>query len=477
MRIVLDVSTSFAWGRPPVGIVRTEQKFATFLLDQAHVDVAFSRFDREARCYREVPASVVRRLISSSVSQLLPAEPGECGADAAAPAAESAADRRLRVATVSAVRRGIAALPGGSQSDATLVVQSAVGLVKGLYWLSLRFGRAVLRRPPRGRGTPIEVEKRGGDGADAMLLGPDDVYVSMGLDWEYNDLETLARLRRRLGFRTVLYCYDVIPVRFPHLMSFDARQTFAKYFVDLAHVADHVIAISDATRDDYREVLVEVGAPIPEISVIRLGTDLATGTRKDAPHPDLADRPFVLCVGTIEARKNHELLYHVWDRLVARHGERTPILVLVGMVGWGIQDLLSRIQLNPRLAGKILILQNVADASLIWLYEHCLFTVFPSFVEGWGLPVVESLALGTPCVASNARAVVEATQGLVPTLDPLDFAAWLDHIDRWSFDPQALRAAGDRVRAYRPPSWREHGGAMLDVIRQLSGTEPCASSI
>jgi glycosyltransferase involved in cell wall biosynthesis len=224
-------------------------------------------------------------------------------------------------------------------------------------------------------------------------------------------------------------------------------------------------------------VLVEVGAPIPEISVIRLGTDLATGTRKDAPHPDLADRPFVLCVGTIEARKNHELLYHVWDRLVARHGERTPILVLVGMVGWGIQDLLSRIQLNPRLAGKILILQNVADASLIWLYEHCLFTVFPSFVEGWGLPVVESLALGTPCVASNARAVVEATQGLVPTLDPLDFAAWLDHIDRWSFDPQALRAAGDRVRAYRPPSWREHGGAMLDVIRQLSGTEPCASSI
>src|SRR6185503_7370688 len=183
MRIVLDVSTSFAWGRPPVGIVRTEQKFATFLLDQAHVDVAFSRFDREARCYREVPASVVRRLISSSVSQLSPAEPEECGADAAAlvaPAAGSGVDRRVRVATVSAVRRGIAALPGGSQSDATLVVQSAVGLVKGLYWLSLRFGRAVLRRPPRGRGTPIEVEERGGDGVDAMLLGPDDVYVSMG---------------------------------------------------------------------------------------------------------------------------------------------------------------------------------------------------------------------------------------------------------------------------------------------------------
>jgi hypothetical protein len=80
-------------------------------------------------------------------------------------------------------------------------------------------------------------------------------------------------------------------------------------------------------------------------------------------------------------------------------------------------------------------------------------------------------------VASNARAVVEATQGLVPTLDPLDFAGWLDHVERWSFDPQALRAAIERVRAYRPPSWRDHGAAMLDVVRQLSRAEPCASSI
>jgi glycosyltransferase involved in cell wall biosynthesis len=312
-----------------------------------------------------------------------------------------------------------------------------------------------------------------------MSFAADDVYVSMGLDWEYNDLETLARLRRRLGFRTILYCYDVIPVRFPHLMSFDARHTFARYFVDVAHVADRVVAISDATREAYHEVLVEVGAPIPAISVIHLGTDLVTGMRgpKESPLPELAERPFVLCVGTIEARKNHDLLYHVWDRLVTRHGDRAPLLVLVGMVGWGVQDLLSRIRLNLRVADKIVILDNVADASLIWLYEHCLFTVYPSFVEGWGLPVVESLALGTPCVASNARAVVEATQGLVPTLDPLDFASWLEHVDRWSFDPQARRAAADRLRAYRPPSWREHGGAMLDVVRELSGAERCASSI
>jgi glycosyltransferase involved in cell wall biosynthesis len=426
-----------------------------------------------------VPAAVVQRLLARGVAGHA-AEP----ADAADPQAASdetpaVVERRLRAATASAVRRGIAALPDGSRSDAQLVVQSAVGMVKGLYWLSRRFGRSVLGRPAAPRAIPIDVQAPAAPDVDAMALGPDDVYVSMGLDWEYNDLETLARARRRQGFRTILFCYDVIPVRHPHLMSFDARQTFAKYFVDVAHVADHVVAISEASRDDFTGMLAEAGAPVPPISVIHLGTDLVTGARGrgDAPRPDLAARPFVLCVGTIESRKNHELLYHVWDRLVARHGDRAPLLVLVGMVGWGVQDLLSRVRLNRRVADKIVILDNVADAALVWLYEHCLFTVYPSFVEGWGLPVVESLALGTPCIASNAHAVVEATQGLVPTLDPLDFHGWLEHVDRWAFDPAARQAAVERLRAYRPPSWAEHGDAMIAVARGLFGSERCASSI
>src|SRR5206468_1071929 len=101
---------------------------------------------------------------------------------------------------------------------------------------------------------------------------------------------------------------------------------------------------SDASRDAYRDVLVETGAPVSAISVIHLGTDLATPAHDGgaARRPELERRPFVLCVGTIEARKNHELLYHVWDRMAARHGDDTPLLVLVGMVGWGVGDLLSR---------------------------------------------------------------------------------------------------------------------------------------
>ena len=330
---------------------------------------------------------------------------------------------------------------------------------------------------PRGRRGARAVTSP--QGRRELRLGAEDVYVSMGLDWEYNDLAALYRLRRQHGFRTILYCYDLIPVRFPHLMSFDARQPFSRYFVDLAHAADHVVAISRATLEDYREFLLEVGAPVPHASVIHLGTDIAGRERGrgDPPRAELARTPFVLCVGTIEARKNHELLYKIWDRLVATYGERVPVLVLVGMLGWGVQDLLVRVRLNRRVADRIVILDTVPDEALLWLYEHCIFTVYPSLVEGWGLPVVESLALGKPCVASNAPALLEATRGLVPTLDPLDFPAWLGQIERYAFDREVREAAARRLRDYRPESWRDHGEAMLSLIHEMTGTHLCASCI
>jgi glycosyltransferase involved in cell wall biosynthesis len=480
MRLVLDVSTASAWRRPPVGIVRTEREFAAFLLDRAGPEVSFCRFDRSTARHVEVPSEVVRGYLgwrSDEMGHLAPPDPAADNSATIGTGPRPRRARRLRRSVSSAFESGIARLPASLQGEASIVVRSGGQLVKGLYWLALKTWREAVPWPARRR---YEAMPQPAGKERELLLGPDDVYVSMGLDWEYNDLAVLCRLKRRQGFRTILYCYDLIPVRFPQLMSFDARQPFAKYFVDLAHVADHVVTISRATRDDYRNFLVEVGAPIPPLSVIELGTDITMPARGrgEPPRPDLVQEPFVLCVGTIEARKNHELLYNVWDRLVARHGQRAPRLVLVGMVGWGVHDLLSRIQLNRELADKIIILQNVPDDALSWLYEHCLFTVFPSLFEGWGLPVVESLALGKPCITSNARAVAEAARGLVPTLDPLDFPAWLQHIERWAFDADAVEASARRLRDYRAPSWRDHGEAMLALVREMSsGTELCASSI
>jgi glycosyltransferase involved in cell wall biosynthesis len=433
-RIVVDVTSSVLWSGAPVGIVRTVRQFATFLLDRDDVRATFCRYDAGRRRYVGIERA---RVLSGACDP----RPG-----------------RIAAAVVSAGRRIVDGLPRGMQADAVLLARSTGLALKSSYWLARGAWNAIRPRPRPRADEPGDVE-----------LGPSDVYVSMGVDWQHNDLRVLLELKRTCGFRAVLYCHDLIPVTLPHLTSAEARPPSRAHFLDLARAADHVVAVSRTTAEELRRFLGESGVPVPPISVAHPGADFDARVRAAAraPRDDLARTPFVLCVATIEMRKNHELLYNVWDRLVARHGDRVPLLVLVGMVGWGVHDLLVRMRANRRVAQCIVLLGAVADEELVWLYEHCLFSVYPSFFEGWGLPVAESLGLGTPCVTSSAPAVVEAGGGLAAALDPLDFPAWLAEVERLAFEPAAREAAARRAREYRATSWREHGEAILHVIRDV----------
>lgn len=88
--------------------------------------------------------------------------------------------------------------------------------------------------------------------------------------------------------------------------------------------------------------------------------------------------------------------------------DAVPTLVFAGRVGWLVSDLMQQLENTQWLDGKIRFIQNPTDAELQRLYADCSFSVFPSFCEGWGLPVTESLAMGRPCVASNTTSIPEA---------------------------------------------------------------------
>ena len=489
MRIVLDLATSWFWNRPPVGIVRTERRFAQFLLSHEDVPVAFCRYDKTLGRHVAVETTVVRKLLGLDQRSDEPAAPPMAAVTPSPPDAPSNTagrapvilpavpaeaplpmSHRVKRAIKRTGHRMVYRLPEPLRPEALEVLRSAKAFAKGTArvtrgWLTFRRMQREEARRLRPAPDLPPVAGQAPRGVEAFVFEPDDVYFSMGLDWEYNNVEQVCRERRRVGFRTVLFCYDTIPVRFPHLMSFDARQHFARYFVDVAHAADRVVAISQTSRDDFLALMRETGAPQPPVDVVHLGTDLDVPERAIRPPlASLEDREFVLCVSTIEARKNHDVLYNAWDRLAERHGDALPPLVIVGMVGWGVADLLFRMRVNPRLKDRILILDNLADGELAWLYRHCLFTVFPSLYEGWGLPVVESLALGKPCICSTAPAVVEAAQGMAQALDPLDTPAWVAAIERLWSDTALREDTALRLRRdYRPETWQNHGERMLAV--------------
>ena len=360
--------------------------------------------------------------------------------------ADEPARRRLRNQVVSTLHRLTEGLPSSLRGDALHAAKAADDLIRSL-------DLALAEAPPQGRDAAPPIGTAGLPGPTARSVVRPATRRGVRVDGAGLGLQRpLRRVADEAGTRppggAVLPRRHPDPV--PALTPSDSRDGFARYFVDLAHVADRVVAVSRTSRDDYMAFLHEVGAPSPSPRHplgqrhphARAHGDLPAPQRPHEPHRDALRAPR----GTIEARKNHELLHHLWDRLVATYGDETPPLVLVGMIGWGNIDLRDQMRMNRRVAGKIVLLSDLPDGDLFWLYEHCLFTLFPSHYEGWGLPVVESLALGTPRVMSDAPAVREATQGLVPTLDPLDFTAWLEQVESLAVRPHR-RGGRARPRA------------------------------
>jgi glycosyltransferase involved in cell wall biosynthesis len=180
---------------------------------------------------------------------------------------------------------------------------------------------------------------------------------------------------------------------------------------------------------------------------------------------------YALFVSTIEARKNHLLLFRIWQRLLEElPAERVPILVFAGRVGWLVGDLMRQIANTGHLNGKLMVLENTADAEIAALYQGCLFTLYPSFHEGWGLPVTESLAFGKPCLIADRTSLPEAGGGLVRAFDPDNLHDAHAAIRQVILDPDDLARWEERVRReFRPTPWSASAGTVLAVLGSLEG--------
>ena len=136
------------------------------------------------------------------------------------------------------------------------------------------------------------------------------------------------------------------------------------------------------------------------------------------------------------------------------------MLIFAGQIGWLVNDLLAELAASGYLGGKIQLMLDLSDAELRQAYRSCLFTIFPSLSEGWGLPIAESLAQGKFCVASNRTSIPEVGGDFVDYFDPSNDDDALAKIERLLLDPGYLAAREARLKTeYRPRTWADcvHG--------------------
>jgi glycosyltransferase involved in cell wall biosynthesis len=279
-------------------------------------------------------------------------------------------------------------------------------------------------------------------------------------DRHYSDL------LRRMDVRPVFLVHDLIPITHPEFCRAGEREKHLKRMRTVLELAQGVITNSQATLDSLALFAESEQRVLPPATT----AFLASPDMPAAPGRRPADRPYFVVLGTIEPRKNHLLLLQVWRRLVERMGKQAPLLVIVGQIGWECENILDLLERCEQLRGHVLQLPACSDTDLANWLRHARALLFPSFVEGFGLPLVESLELGTPVIASDLTVFHEIAGDIPEYLDPLDGMGWMSMIIEYSARESRVRNRQlQRMSRFVAPTWEKHFKQVDELLQRVGG--------
>lgn len=316
-----------------------------------------------------------------------------------------------------------------------------------------------------------------------QIARPGDVMVLLDSSWQWSINDVFSDLGKR-GLKMRVMVYDLGPLSMPGYVVNNLAQSFALWLKRTITYADSYITISHSVREEMERFLRLSGATQP-VRALPLVQSFPTGNGSVASQGPLDDilekdayplfneglgfddrlralgqRPFVLCAGTIECRKNPMRLAQAWLRLVDRSEGDLPKLVFAGRMGWLVEDFKEFLRATGNLYGYIEIIDGPSDLELEFLYRNCLFLAMPSLYEGWGLPVGEALSFGKTALVSRCSSLPEVGQDLVEYCDPMSVRSIADTAWRLLETPARREALEAQIASADLRTWD-------DVARDL----------
>lgn len=231
-------------------------------------------------------------------------------------------------------------------------------------------------------------------------------------------------LARRPDVTCAIMLHDVIPLEYPHLVGRAAVGHHARMVRTAADRADCLVFNTACARDGVMAAMRPHRDDDMPSLVRALPLPAAFAEVRESPAA-LAGAHYHVIVSTIEPRKNHALLLAAWRGLAASMGDAAPHLVIVGSPGRGAQAILDALDKDPALRARVHVVSGLSSPALAALVLGAGAMLCPSFAEGFGLPLLEAVALGVPCIASDIPAHREIGAGRGVTLLPCDdVSAW-----------------------------------------------------
>lgn len=321
------------------------------------------------------------------------------------------------------------------------------------------------------------------------LARPGDHLIVIDSSWLPKHSE-IFRKAKTLGLKVHTFVYDLVPVVMPHVTAGNMPNMFYNALVDSFDYTTCYITISDSTKTDLDKFLQNKGINIPSRSLplaqeglpskttaFPSGTDDHIGNERYADYAHIeevgalrdeirsvATIPFVLCVGSIEPRKNGWRIANAWARLSELKGIEVPRLVFAGGSGWLRYEFDTFLKGTGNLNGWVQVVDRPSDTELAFLYRNCSFTIMASIYEGWGLPVGESLAYGKTAVVSNTTSLPEVGGDLVKYCDPNSIDSIEAACKELICQPEVRVALEEKIKTSNLRSWDNVAEDLIKIL-------------
>lgn len=281
----------------------------------------------------------------------------------------------------------------------------------------------------------------------------------------------LLPILKRSGVKIVTQLYDLIPITHPQFCHSSTTANFMTYVGANLKYADLIITNSNTTVQALDDLTDKLGIERKKSIVVPLSSDFTNnGSSEDRDEVDpevkeIADKgKYLLMLGTIEPRKNHSLVIDALESGLAEAGMRA---IFAGRIGWNVEELEKRMKEHPLYNESLFFVERPDDATVDYLYKHAFAVAFPTFNEGFGLPIIESFMRGTPVVASDIGVLHEVAGEYADYFDPNDKDDLVRCVKSLMDDPALYEQRRERLKSYVPYTWDESARDMLAALETL----------
>lgn len=362
-------------------------------------------------------------------------------------------------------------------------------LGKDAHFLKLNTNSKGWRQLRRGRQAEKQVAKVSSVNASGTLRSGDVLFL-LDAAWQSSHTNKINKIAS-MGVNILTMVHDLIPLKMTGYTDPSIPSAYVNWLLSSHTYTTAYLSVSESTQKDLRQFLdaIEINK---EIYVVPLVQGFDHAQRKNPALGTLTEKipadvyasfheviniepsmrmyestPFILCVGTLEIRKNPMRLFQAWKQLIEKSAGDIPKLVFAGRMGWLIDDFKRALEASGNLHGYIDIIEQPSDEELSFLYRNCLFTIMPSLYEGWGLPVGEALSFGKTAVVSNTSSLPEVGKDLVEYCDPTSIVSISDAVWKLVSVPERRIDLESRITKATLRGWQDVGMDLNDVSHKI----------